>query len=441
MLKTPLDNARLMVTLVVTITLAGAITGLTLGRSVGAITPGELWLLWLSLAFSLGLLILLRHRPFDELPWLIPAACGFYWFYLTAGALLSLHAPDLLANFFIYLLWFFALLGFNQFVNTAKHHNKLSLLITLTPPGLCLLRAWQHPEALAEHAALLVYSLSYLVFAVVLALFSRYREAYVVERARRHELQARYLEASEHEAREHQRQRLESLGQLTGGVAHDFNNLLTVILGNTELLEDTLPAGSQEQRLASMSRQAAERGAALTGQLLAFARRQPLDPHPVDVARLVEAQRELLTRTLGSDLALQIDAAPDLPLAEVDAGQLENALLNLCLNARDAMPQGGTLKIAIDKQVFSRDNADPSLPLPAGDYLRVVVTDTGVGIPPEVEARLFEPFFTTKPRGKGTGLGLAMVYGFVSQSGGGVSVRSTSGEGTAITLLLPVAAT
>lgn len=439
MLRTPLDNARLMVSIVLAITIAGSVTGLTLGRATGAIGTGELWLLWTSLLFAAGLLLWLRWRPFDETPWLIPTACIFYLFYLTAGALLSLEDPEPLASYFVYLLWFFALLGFNRFVNDSRHSRHLSLAITLAPLILCALRALRFPDALQEHAALLVYSLAYLAFAVVLGLYSRYREAYVAERARRHALQIHYQQASEQEAREHQRQRLESLGQLTGGVAHDFNNLLTVILGNTELLEDTLPAGSTERRLASMSRHAAERGAALTAQLLAFARSQPLSPQAVDIPQLVRNQQELLARTLGSGLQLQIETGSALPPASIDPGQLENALLNLCINARDAMPEGGTLKIVIDRQVLNRDNADPDIPLPAGDYLRLSVSDTGLGMSAETRARMFEPFFTTKPRGKGTGLGLAMVHGFVSQSGGAVAVHSAPGQGTTITLLLPAA--
>ena len=236
-----------------------------------------------------------------------------------------------------------------------------------------------------------------------------------------------------------QAQRLESLGQITGGVAHDFNNLLTVVLGNAEMLTDKLEHEPRLQPLARMIQGAALRGAELTRALLAFARRQPLDPRAVDLnARIVDLQ-DLLGRALGEHVAIQIETASELPPALVDPAQFENALLNLCLNARDAMPAGGRLVIETAQCTLAAD-AQVQLPLPPGSYLVVSVSDNGVGIAPEHLAQVFEPFFTTKDKGKGTGLGLSMVYGFAKQSGGHVSIESALGTGTTVRIYLPRAA-
>jgi signal transduction histidine kinase len=237
-----------------------------------------------------------------------------------------------------------------------------------------------------------------------------------------------------------QAQRLQAIGQLTGGIAHDFNNLLTVILGSAELLDDNLPAGNADLRAAAQRvGQAAQRGAALTQHLLAFARRQPLRPAIVQVNDAVAETLDLLRRTLGDSIVVETRPHASLWPALVDAAQLENVILNLALNARDAMPGGGRLTIATDNVTLSPAAAAAAEVAP-GDYVVLAVSDTGVGMTPEVAARAFEPFFTTKPVGKGTGLGLSTVYGFVKQSGGHVALDSAPGRGTTVRLTLPRAA-
>ncbi|WP_421994282.1 PAS domain S-box protein [Roseococcus sp.] len=239
------------------------------------------------------------------------------------------------------------------------------------------------------------------------------------------------------EGRLRQAQRMEAVGQLTGGIAHDFNNLLTVILGNAEMLMDCL----QDRPLRAMAEfviSAAERGAALTGRLLAFSRQQTLAPRPVDVNQLLATLVRMLRRTLGNAIELAILAAPDLPNALIDAPQLENAVLNLCLNARDAMPAGGRLTIETQMATLGAGAAVAEEVLP-GDYILVSVTDTGTGMAPEVVAQAFEPFFTTKVVGAGSGLGLSMVYGFAKQSNGHVIIHSRPGQGTSVRLYIPCA--
>ncbi|MDB5956393.1 PAS domain-containing protein [Ramlibacter sp.] len=247
-------------------------------------------------------------------------------------------------------------------------------------------------------------------------------------------------ERVEMEERLRQAQRLDSLGQLTGGVAHDFNNLLTVILGNAEMLGENLADDAQLRPLAEMVTQAAQRGAELTQRLLAFARRQPLAPKPVDVSQLVAAMDTILRRALGSDIVVTYDDAADLWPALVDPVQLDNTLLNLCLNARDAMPRGGHLRISTGNRRRDEEAPAARADLVAGHYVLLTVSDTGTGIAREHVARVFEPFFTTKDRGKGTGLGLAMAYGFVKQTGGHVEIDSQPGHGTTIRIYLPRAA-
>lgn len=234
-----------------------------------------------------------------------------------------------------------------------------------------------------------------------------------------------------------QSQRLEAVGQLTGGVAHDFNNLLTVILGNAEILADELRPSPQQAALAEMIAGAAQRGAELTQRLLAFARKQALDPKVVDINQRVMSMDGLLRRTLGEHIEVELVRGGGLWQALVDPGQLESALLNLCINARDAMPNGGRLTIETGNVRLDHDYAERHIEVSAGQYVLVAVTDTGSGIAPDDLPRVFEPFFTTKPMGRGTGLGLAMVYGFVKQSGGHVSVYSEPGEGTTVKLYLP----
>jgi PAS domain S-box-containing protein len=229
-----------------------------------------------------------------------------------------------------------------------------------------------------------------------------------------------------------QLQKMEALGQLTGGIAHDFNNLLTAILGGLEVTRRRTE-DPRSLRLIDSSISAAQRGAKLIAQLMAFARKQHLRMEYLPLNTLVREMHELLERSVGGAVRLEYDMAPDAWPVMADASQVQTALLNLAINARDAMPSGGTLRIASGNLCVEDAEAD----LPAGEYATVVVQDSGTGMSEEVQARLFEPFFTTKEVGKGTGLGLAQVYGFVRQSGGTVRVHSVVGEGTTITILLP----
>ncbi|MDB5421740.1 MAG: hypothetical protein JWR59_1687 [Brevundimonas sp.] len=233
-----------------------------------------------------------------------------------------------------------------------------------------------------------------------------------------------------------QSQKLEAIGQLTGGVAHDFNNLLTVILNNAEGLEEALGRQPDLKDLASMTIQAAERGAELTSRLLAVARRQALTPTNLDLGALVRNLRPLLRRTLSGDISIEIFAPSALWMVEADAGQIEVALLNLAINARDAMPEGGKLVIRLDNVAEGKapPTGDPAFHRPC---VRLAVSDTGQGMPKAVVTRAFEPFFTTKPVGKGSGLGLSMVYGFVKQTGGEARIRSAPGKGATVELYFP----
>ena len=235
-------------------------------------------------------------------------------------------------------------------------------------------------------------------------------------------------------AQVHEMQKMESLGQLTGGVAHDFNNLLMVILGNLELLRKRVPNDALAVKLIDGATQGAERGATLTKRMLAFARRQALKPETVEVARLFEGMRDMMCRTLGATIQISTDFQSELPAIRVDPNQLELALLNLALNARDAMPLGGSLGISARRMPA---DSGPS-GLDAGDYVCVSVADSGAGMDDVTLRRATEPFFTTKGAGKGTGLGLSMVHGLAAQSGGALRIRSALGSGTTIELWLPV---
>lgn len=234
-----------------------------------------------------------------------------------------------------------------------------------------------------------------------------------------------------------QSQRLESVGQLTGGVAHDFNNLLTVILGNAELLTEQLPQGERMHKLADMTRKAALRGAELTHRLLAFARRQALEPRVVGVNDLVENMNNMLRRTLLENIDIEVIESADVWQAFADPGQLEAALLNLSLNAKDAMPGGGRLTIETANVELDEDYAAQNSEVAPGRYVMIAVSDTGCGIDPENLERVFDPFFTTKEKGKGTGLGLSMAYGFAKQSRGHIKIYSEPGQGTTVKLYLP----
>jgi len=237
------------------------------------------------------------------------------------------------------------------------------------------------------------------------------------------------------EAELRQAQKMEALGQLTGGVAHDFNNLLTVLQGSLELLSGRQQSVQLQARVDAALR-TVERGERLTEQLLAFARRQPLVRATIDLNAELRRMAELLARTVGSGITIHTDLAPGLWPVDADATQLELAVINLAINARDAMPGGGELRLRTFNRVTPPVTA-PEQSVQAGEFVGLEISDTGHGMPPEVAARAFEPFFTTKEAGKGTGLGLSMVYGFARQSGGSASIRSEVGQGTAVTLLLP----
>ncbi|MBD8548316.1 response regulator [Sphingomonas sp. CFBP 8760] len=231
---------------------------------------------------------------------------------------------------------------------------------------------------------------------------------------------------------------MEAVGQLTGGLAHDFNNLLTGMMGNLELLQARVARGRVDDidRFINAAQGAGRRAASLTQRLLAFSRRQTLDPKPTDVNRLIFGMEELLRRTVGGTAQIEIVGAAGLWVANIDAGQLENALLNLCINARDAMPDGGRITIETANKWLD-DRTARERDLPPGQYLSICVTDTGCGMSAETIERAFEPFYTTKPIGQGTGLGLLMIYGFARQSGGQVRIYSELGEGTTMCVYLP----
>ena len=247
-------------------------------------------------------------------------------------------------------------------------------------------------------------------------------------------LEAEIAQRENAESQLHQAQKLEALGQLTGGIAHDFNNLLTAVIGNLELARKRTGGDPQTSRLLETALSAADRGATLIQDLLTFARRQPLHPKGVDISAVVDDAEKILKQTIGPNIRLVIRSEPGLQPAWVDPNQLELAILNLALNARDAMPSGGTLHMGCENR---RADAGNGAELVTGDYLVVSVSDTGTGMSEATLARVFEPFFTTKEVGRGSGLGLSMVQGFAAQSGGAVRISSSLGEGTTVELWLP----
>jgi signal transduction histidine kinase/CheY-like chemotaxis protein len=240
------------------------------------------------------------------------------------------------------------------------------------------------------------------------------------------ELTHQIAERTKAEDQLRQAQKMQALGQLTGGIAHDFNNLLTVIQGSADMLTRPNIKADRRQRFAEAIVEAAGRAAALTGQLLAFARRQPLQPEVIDVNAMVDGMIDLLDRTLGERFTIHTDLSNEICAVEADRAQLASAVLNIAVNARDAMPDGGTLRIATER-----------IHGETGDQIAICVTDSGTGMDAETIARAMEPFFTTKGAGKGTGLGLSQVYGFATQSGGDLRIASTPGQGTTVTILLP----
>jgi signal transduction histidine kinase len=233
----------------------------------------------------------------------------------------------------------------------------------------------------------------------------------------------------------HRAQKLEAVGKLTGGVAHDFNNILHIISANVQLMlrADGPPTRKRLHNVLD----AVERGSKLAGQLLAFARRQPLHPSVVNVAELLDRSDSLLQRAASDAVKLERSSAPDLWPTLVDPNQLEHVLLNLIINARDAMEGGGHIALRLENVTISTAAGQLDAELAPGDYVMITVADTGHGMPPEVMEHAFEPFFTTKPEGKGTGLGLSMAHGFVRQSGGQIRLASKPGAGTTVTIYLP----
>jgi signal transduction histidine kinase/CheY-like chemotaxis protein len=246
------------------------------------------------------------------------------------------------------------------------------------------------------------------------------------------------IEATESQVR--QAQKMEAIGQLTGGVAHDFNNILTVITGTIEILDDAVKDRPHLAQITNLMGAAAARGADLTRHLLAFARRQPLQPSRVDVNVLIIDAARLLRPTLGEQIEIESMLAHDAASALIDPSQLSTAILNLALNARDAMPNGGKLTLETRNVVLDENYAATSSEVNPGDYVMIAVSDTGTGIPASLLEKVFEPFYTTKDIGKGSGLGLSMVYGFVKQSNGHIRIYSEEGHGTTVKLYLPQAA-
>jgi PAS domain S-box-containing protein len=251
-------------------------------------------------------------------------------------------------------------------------------------------------------------------------------EAAVVARTREREVALRQL---------HESQKMESIGQLTGGVAHDFNNLLAVILSSLTLLKKNIPDDPRTSKFIDGAVQGAERGAALTKRLLAFARRQELKLEAVDILKLIPELMDFLRQTVGPNISIASAVAPDVHPVKIDANQFELALMNLAVNARDAMPDGGTLTIAAQDEIAGAGRGPKELS--PGNYVRISVTDTGIGMSESTLAKAMEPFFTTKGVGKGTGLGLSMVHGLTAQSGGAVSITSEVGKGTTVSIWLP----
>ena len=239
------------------------------------------------------------------------------------------------------------------------------------------------------------------------------------------------------EERLRQSQKLEAVGHLTGGIAHDFNNLLTIITGNTELLQENLEEGTVLRKYADMTARAADRAAELTNRLVAFSRTQPLSPQVTNVNNVITNIEEMLRRSLGKYIEIEIVQAQSLWKAELDTGQLEAALLNLAINSRDAMPNGGVLTVKTANASLNSACVSAEPKLKAGQYVVIVVSDTGFGIPHEHLEHVFEPFYTTKVVGKGTGLGLSMVYGFVQQSGGHIHIYSEPDQGTTVKMYFP----
>ncbi len=292
-------------------------------------------------------------------------------------------------------------------------------------------------------ATLLVAAIVALVLGVMLFLaFRRFAVALAVSHdalgAKNEQLEKEIAARRDTEAQLVQAQKMEAVGQLTGGLAHDFNNMLAVVISALGLMRRRIDAGDRDiGKFVDAADDSAKRAATLTNRLLAFARRQPLSPQLIEPNKLVSGMSELLRRTLGEQISIETVLAGGLWRTHADPSQLENSLLNLAVNARDAMPEGGRITLETSNAHLDDAYASSNVGVPAGQYVMVAVTDNGPGMTPEVLAKAFEPFFTTKPVGKGTGLGLSQVYGFVKQSGGHIKIYSESGKGTSVKIYLP----
>ena len=239
------------------------------------------------------------------------------------------------------------------------------------------------------------------------------------------------------QAQLHQAQKMEAVGQLTGGIAHDFNNLLAIVMGNLELIDSEITKDAALGDYLKAAFSAADDAATLTQRLLAFSRNQPLTPRAADMNALVQRMFVLIGRTMDDSIVVKCDFTDDLAPVSIDFGQLENALLNLVVNARDAMPKGGGIFISTNSLTVDQGIEGDVLQIAPGNYISLTVRDTGDGMPPDVLEHVFEPFFTTKEVGEGSGLSLSMVFGFVKQSGGHMKIQSQEGKGTTVTLYLP----
>jgi signal transduction histidine kinase len=396
--------------------------------SVALVTTGR-WLLWRA-----------YRRSFPErqetLGWPALAICGSLAAGLCWGIGGMLLFPIVPASGQMFLAFVIGGMCTGAVVLSAPHlPTLLAFLLSGSLPMAVLFFA----RATAADAALAV---MIVVFAAALSLAGAHLNRIFTEAMRlRFELNEANLhlqaEITEHRATEaalRQAQKLEAVGQLTGGIAHDFNNLLTVVIGNLELASSRAGQNPTLLPLLQSASRAAERGVALVQRLLAFARRQRLDPRPVDLTVLITGMEGLLKQTLGPVIRLEIVADHNLAPAHVDANQVELAILNLAINARDAMPEGGTLRIELHNRL-----PGPGSPveLAPGDYVMLSIVDTGIGMDDATLAQAFDPFFTTKQAGSGSGLGLSMVQGFALQSGGAVQIHSKRGEGTTVELWLP----
>jgi signal transduction histidine kinase len=338
-----------------------------------------------------------------------------------------------------------AFLGFGAYVTICGVTRMLSILTLWVPVyGIeASVKAVQAVFSVGIAAALLLIVLPRLL---VLPGRNQLQQAYaaleeeVRQRRKAEDMVKRFQELEATEAQVRQAQKMEAIGQLTGGVAHDFNNILTVITGSIEILSDAVKHRRDLAPVAKLITAAAARGADLTQHLLAFARRQPLQPRSTDVNAMVIDVARLLRPTLGEQIEIESMLAHDAAPALIDPSQLSTALLNLALNARDAMADGGKLTLETRNVALDENYAAMNEEVRPGDYVMVAVSDTGEGIPKDLLQKVFEPFFTTKEVGKGSGLGLSMVYGFVKQSNGHVKIYSEEGHGTTVKLYLPQAA-